>query len=164
MLEPQWSLFNLIPRLQLTAMGPLLPTAAPLSPAFTGNLVLLFKKQNITTHLKASVLRIEWKPLSGTFEALGECICQASSSPSFMAGSLLPLPLWLLLAASHVLQFCEHLFLAPNLQFLPCLVLNASSSSGFLLRYPFLQEAFSDSPSLMMENSSSRFPQTLSFQ
>lgn len=163
MLEPQWCLFNLIPWLQLEAMGPLLPTAALLSPAFTGNLVLLFKKQNITTHLKASVLRIEWKPLSGTFEALGECVCPASSSPSFMAGSLLPLPLWLL-AASHFLQFCEYLFIAPNLHFLPCLVLNAPSSSGSPLRYPFLQEAFSDSPSLMMENSSSRFPQTLSFQ
>lgn len=53
---------------------------------FTGNFVLLFKKQNIITHLKAGVLRIEWKALSRASEALGECA--ASSQLSFPASFL----------------------------------------------------------------------------
>lgn len=105
--------------------------------AFTGNSVLLFEKQNITTHLKAGILRIEWRPLCGVFKALG-------GHASFMSNH----PLTLVLEASYFLQFSEHLFTAPNLHFLPSLMFNISLPFGSLLRCHFLLEAFSGSPHL----------------
>lgn len=64
---------------------------------FTGNFVLLSKKQNVTTHLKAGVLRSEWKTLGGASEALGE---QAVPSQLFSSAfAHTPLPSWILEAS-----------------------------------------------------------------
>lgn len=132
------------------AMDPLPHRCPPLTCitdwVFTGNLVLLFKKQNITTLLNARVLRTEWKPLSGASRPLGSAPCPASSSLQ-LHFSLSRLPLCVL-EASYFLQFSEHLFTAPNPHFLPSLVLNTSSSFGSQPRCHLLQEAFSGFPSL----------------
>ena len=96
--------------------------------------------------MKASILRIEWKPLSRAFEALAERACLASSS--FQLHFSLSLPLFCVLKASNSLQFSKHLFTAPNLHFLPSIVLNTSSFFGSQPRCYLLQEAFSGSLSL----------------
>lgn len=114
--------------------------------AFTGNSVLLFKKQKITTLLKASILGIEWKPLSRAFEALEEPACLTGSALQLHFS--LSLFLFCVLEALNPLQFSKHLFTAPNLHFLPSIVLNTSSFFGSQPRCYLLQEAFSGSPSL----------------
>lgn len=81
--------------------------------AFTGNFVLLFKKQNIATHLKAGILRTEWKLLDGALRPLVSEPCSANSS--FQLHLSLPLlPLWVL-DAFYFLHFSEPLCTAPLL-------------------------------------------------